>query len=44
MARVFDECDEKTDILQYYISVPIAVNDYKGAGPFMLASYEIETL
>ncbi|KAI3336847.1 glycoside hydrolase family 105 protein [Xylariaceae sp. AK1471] len=29
---------------EYYISVPLAVNDYKGAGPFMLASYEIETL
>ncbi|KAJ2985434.1 hypothetical protein NUW58_g5530 [Xylaria curta] len=29
---------------EYYISVPLAVNDYKGAGPFMYASYEIETL
>ncbi|KAI1823533.1 cell wall glycosyl hydrolase YteR [Xylaria intraflava] len=29
---------------QYYISIPTDVNDYKGAGPFMFASYEIETL
>ncbi|KAI1818150.1 cell wall glycosyl hydrolase YteR [Poronia punctata] len=29
---------------EYYISVPLAVNDYKGAGPFMLASYEMEML
>ncbi|KAI0816597.1 cell wall glycosyl hydrolase YteR [Xylaria sp. FL0064] len=29
---------------QYYISVPIDVNDYKGAGPFMYASYEMEIL
>ncbi|KAI0873369.1 cell wall glycosyl hydrolase YteR [Hypoxylon argillaceum] len=29
---------------EYYISVPLAVNDFKGAGPFMYASYEIETL
>ncbi|KAI8626889.1 cell wall glycosyl hydrolase YteR [Xylariaceae sp. FL1651] len=29
---------------EYYISVPTDPNDYKGAGPFMLASYEIETL
>ncbi|KAI1173304.1 cell wall glycosyl hydrolase YteR [Nemania sp. FL0916] len=29
---------------EYYTSVPIDVNDYKGAGPFMYASYEIETL
>ncbi|KAJ4991618.1 glycosyl hydrolase family 88 [Stagonosporopsis vannaccii] len=28
---------------EYYIGVPLAVNDYKGVGPFMLASYEIET-
>ncbi|KAF3013784.1 hypothetical protein E8E14_010675 [Neopestalotiopsis sp. 37M] len=28
---------------EYYISVPLASNDYKGAGPFMLASYEWET-
>ncbi|KAI0526289.1 cell wall glycosyl hydrolase YteR [Xylaria bambusicola] len=26
------------------ISVPLAVNDYKGAGPFMYASWEIEAL
>ncbi|KAI5926460.1 cell wall glycosyl hydrolase YteR [Camillea tinctor] len=29
---------------EYYISVPLASNDFKGAGPFMLAAYEIETL
>ncbi|CAJ2509851.1 Uu.00g057510.m01.CDS01 [Anthostomella pinea] len=29
---------------EYYISVPLASNDFKGVGPFMLASYEIETL
>ncbi|KAI0971880.1 cell wall glycosyl hydrolase YteR [Xylaria arbuscula] len=29
---------------QYYISVPVDVNDYKGAGPFMYAAYEIEIL
>ncbi|KAI1419346.1 cell wall glycosyl hydrolase YteR [Xylaria sp. FL1777] len=29
---------------EYYISVPTDVNDYKGAGPFMYASYEIEML
>ncbi|KAI2642499.1 cell wall glycosyl hydrolase YteR [Xylaria nigripes] len=29
---------------EYYISVPIDVNDYKGAGPFMYASYEMEKL
>ena len=23
---------------QYYIGVPLAVNDYKGVGPFMWAS------
>ncbi|KAI6886958.1 hypothetical protein KC334_g15517, partial [Hortaea werneckii] len=23
---------------QYYIGVPLATNDYKGVGPFMLAS------
>ncbi|KAI1337854.1 cell wall glycosyl hydrolase YteR [Xylariaceae sp. FL0016] len=28
---------------EYYISVPLATNDYKGAGPFMLAAYEMET-
>ncbi|KAH9991330.1 glycoside hydrolase family 105 protein [Xylariaceae sp. FL0662B] len=28
---------------EYYISVPLQTNDYKGVGPFMLASYEIET-
>ncbi|KAI1085551.1 glycoside hydrolase family 105 protein [Whalleya microplaca] len=28
---------------EYYISVPLQSNDYKGVGPFMLASYEIET-
>ncbi|KAK6072140.1 cell wall glycosyl hydrolase [Seiridium cupressi] len=28
---------------EYYISVPLATDDYKGAGPFMLASYEWET-
>ena len=28
--------------MQYYIGVPLAVNDYKGVGPFMLASYETE--
>ncbi|KAI0168448.1 cell wall glycosyl hydrolase YteR [Pestalotiopsis sp. NC0098] len=28
---------------EYYISVPLATNDYKGAGPFMLASYEWES-
>ncbi|CCF39854.1 glycosyl hydrolase family 88 [Colletotrichum higginsianum] len=27
----------------YYISVPIAMNDYKGVGPWMFASYEWET-
>lgn len=30
-------------LIQYYISVPLALNDYKGVGPFMLASYEWET-
>ncbi|KAI0602949.1 cell wall glycosyl hydrolase YteR [Biscogniauxia sp. FL1348] len=29
---------------EYYTSVPLAPNDFKGAGPFMLAAYEIETL
>ncbi|KAI1433604.1 cell wall glycosyl hydrolase YteR [Xylaria sp. CBS 124048] len=29
---------------EYYISIPTDVNDYKGAGPFMFASYEMETL
>ncbi|KAH9900450.1 cell wall glycosyl hydrolase YteR [Xylariomycetidae sp. FL2044] len=28
---------------EYYISVPLASNDFKGAGPFMLAAYEMET-
>ncbi|RYP64257.1 hypothetical protein DL769_006737 [Monosporascus sp. CRB-8-3] len=28
---------------EYYISVPLQTNDYKGVGPFMLASYEWET-
>ncbi|KAI0016676.1 glycoside hydrolase family 105 protein [Xylariomycetidae sp. FL0641] len=28
---------------EYYISVPTKVNDYKGAGPFMIGEYEIET-
>ncbi|UPX20087.1 Unsaturated rhamnogalacturonyl hydrolase [Ascochyta rabiei] len=28
---------------EYYVGVPLAVNDYKGVGPFMLASYEMET-
>ncbi|KAL4868958.1 hypothetical protein BDV12DRAFT_168661 [Aspergillus spectabilis] len=27
---------------EYYISVPLAQNDYKGAGPFIYASYELE--
>ncbi|KAF1931149.1 glycoside hydrolase family 105 protein [Didymella exigua CBS 183.55] len=27
---------------EYYIGVPLVVNDYKGVGPFMLASYEME--
>ncbi|KAL3433369.1 glycosyl hydrolase [Aspergillus tetrazonus] len=27
---------------EYYISVPVVQNDYKGAGPFMYASYELE--
>ncbi|KAF5865979.1 hypothetical protein ETB97_001557 [Aspergillus alliaceus] len=27
---------------EYYVSVPIAQNDYKGAGPFIYASYELE--
>lgn len=30
-------------VFQYYISVPIAINDIKGAGPFMMASYEYES-
>ncbi|KAI1486120.1 cell wall glycosyl hydrolase YteR [Biscogniauxia mediterranea] len=29
---------------EYYTSVPLSPNDFKGAGPFMLAAYEIETL
>jgi unsaturated rhamnogalacturonyl hydrolase len=28
----------------YYISEPVVTNDYKGVGPFMLASVEIERL
>ncbi|KAH6654463.1 cell wall glycosyl hydrolase YteR [Truncatella angustata] len=28
---------------EYYISVPLASNDFKGAGPFMLAAYEWES-
>ncbi|RYO87728.1 hypothetical protein DL766_005002 [Monosporascus sp. MC13-8B] len=28
---------------EYYIGVPLQTNDYKGVGPFMLASYEWET-
>ncbi len=28
---------------EYYISEPIAVNDFKGVGPFILAALEIET-
>ncbi|BCS25556.1 glycoside hydrolase family 88/105 protein [Aspergillus puulaauensis] len=27
---------------EYYVSVPLAQNDYKGAGPFIYASYELE--
>ncbi|KAL4972247.1 glycosyl hydrolase [Aspergillus desertorum] len=27
---------------EYYISVPVVQNDYKGAGPFIYASYELE--
>lgn len=27
---------------EYYISEPIAVNDYKGVGPFILAGIELE--
>lgn len=30
--------------MQYYIGVPIAQNDGKGAGPFMFASTEMEML
>ncbi|KAH8585919.1 putative cell wall glycosyl hydrolase YteR [Bisporella sp. PMI_857] len=29
---------------EYYISVPLAVNDYKGVGPFIFSSDEIERL
>lgn len=32
------------DSIQYYVSVALAENDYKGVGPFMWASYEYETL
>lgn len=28
---------------QYYINVPLASNDFKGAGPFMLAAFEMES-
>ncbi|ORY68523.1 unsaturated rhamnogalacturonan hydrolase [Pseudomassariella vexata] len=28
---------------EYYVSVPLATNDFKGVGPFMLASYEMES-
>ncbi|RDW84009.1 glycoside hydrolase family 88/105 protein [Aspergillus mulundensis] len=27
---------------EYYVSVPVVQNDYKGAGPFIYASYEME--
>ncbi|KAF3064413.1 Unsaturated rhamnogalacturonyl hydrolase YteR [Daldinia childiae] len=27
---------------EYYISIPLVENDHRGAGPFMLAAYEIE--
>ncbi|KAI1375824.1 glycoside hydrolase family 105 protein [Hypoxylon crocopeplum] len=27
---------------EYYISIPLVENDHRGAGPFMLASYEME--
>ncbi|KAI0379640.1 glycoside hydrolase family 105 protein [Hypomontagnella monticulosa] len=27
---------------EYYISIPIVENDHRGAGPFMLAAYEME--
>ncbi|OJJ52978.1 hypothetical protein ASPSYDRAFT_565241 [Aspergillus sydowii CBS 593.65] len=27
---------------EYYVSVPLVQNDYKGAGPFIYASYELE--
>ncbi|KAL4904219.1 hypothetical protein BDW74DRAFT_33013 [Aspergillus multicolor] len=27
---------------EYYVSVPVVQNDYKGAGPFIYASYELE--
>lgn len=27
---------------EYYISEPIAINDYKGVGPFILAGIELE--
>lgn len=30
--------------MQYYTTVDLATNDYKGLGPFMWASYEYETL
>ncbi|KAF9885072.1 hypothetical protein FE257_000803 [Aspergillus nanangensis] len=28
--------------VEYYISVPLVQNDYKGSGPFMYAAYEVE--
>lgn len=28
---------------EYYINVPLASNDFKGAGPFMLAAFEMES-
>ncbi|KAI1781295.1 glycoside hydrolase family 105 protein [Hypoxylon cercidicola] len=28
---------------EYYISIPVVENDHRGAGPFMLASYELES-
>lgn len=31
-------------VTQYYISIETDVNDYKGVGPFMWASYEYESL
>ncbi|KAL4955487.1 glycosyl hydrolase [Aspergillus filifer] len=27
---------------EYYVSIPLVVNDYKGGGPFIYASYELE--
>lgn len=28
--------------MQYYTSIALSPDDYKGVGPFMYASYEIE--